>query len=60
MVGGVERKISSEIILWSSLRVTCFESRTTQGLASVTGALWLGSPHRGTETQHNKGSCVGR
>ena len=42
MAGGVKRKILSEIILWSSMRVPSFESRTTQ--ASVTGALRPGSP----------------
>ena len=31
MVGGVKRKILSEIILWSLLRVVSFESRATQG-----------------------------
>ena len=42
MAGGVKRKILSEIILWSSMRVPSFESRTTQ--ASVTGALRPGIP----------------
>ena len=37
MAGGVKRKILSEIILWSSMRVPSFESRTTQ--ASVTDAV---------------------
>lgn len=44
MVGGVKRKILSEIILWSSLQVTSFESRTTQGLTPVTRARGWEAP----------------